>query len=75
MLATSGNAMTRKQTLLMGLAWFAVQGVLAAQEHRARPAAAMRADTLTAPPTLRNRSAVPGVVEVTLTAAPSRLRP
>ena len=73
MLATSGNAMTRKQTLLMGLAWFAAQGVLAAQEHRARPAAAMRADTLTAPPTLRNRSAVPGVVEVTLTAAPARL--
>jgi FtsP/CotA-like multicopper oxidase with cupredoxin domain len=31
-------------------------------------------DTLREPPTLRNRSSVPGVVEVELTAAPARLR-
>lgn len=32
------------------------------------------ADTLREPPTLRNRSTVPGIVEVNLTAAPARLR-
>jgi FtsP/CotA-like multicopper oxidase with cupredoxin domain len=35
---------------------------------------AVAADTLREPPTLHNRSSLPGVVEVELTAAPARLR-
>ncbi len=38
------------------------------------PRAAVASDTLCEPPTLRNHSTVPGIVEVDLTAAPARLR-
>src|SRR5467141_2017215 len=67
--------MTARLTLLTGLVWSLALGELAAQEHGVRRggAAATPADTLSAPPTLRNRSTIPGVVEVTLTAAPARL--
>src|SRR5947209_3507234 len=67
--------MTHRLTLLTGLVWSLALGELAAQEHGARPAGATSAltDTLSAPPLLQNHSRVPGVVEVTLTAAPARL--
>jgi FtsP/CotA-like multicopper oxidase with cupredoxin domain len=67
--------MTRWLTLLMGLLWSLAPGELAAQEHGARPLGTTAAptDTLAAPPVLQNRSTVPGVVEVTLTAAPAHL--
>src|SRR5713101_3533381 len=67
--------MTPRLTFLTGLVWSLALGELAAQEHGARPAGATSAltDTLSAPPLLQNRSTVPSVVEVTLTAAPARL--
>ena len=49
-----------RRLLLAGLVW-AAPGTLAAQ------------DTLSVPPVLKNTSTVPGIVEMTLTAAPARL--
>ncbi len=67
--------MTRRLTLLTPLACSLALRGLAAQEHGARPVGTSSAptDTLAAPPILQNHSTVPGVVEVTLTAAPARL--
>ena len=67
--------MTCWLTLLMGLLWSFAARELAAQDRAARPVGttATPTDTLAAPPVLQNRSTVPGVVEVTLTAAPARL--
>jgi len=59
--ANEANVVTSRRTLLAGLAWSAALGELAAQ------------DTLSAPSVLPNLSTVPGVVEMTLTAAPARL--
>jgi len=69
--------MIRRMALLAGLVWSTGVGDLAAQVQRAqlggggRPATPT--DLLSAPAILRNRSTIPGVVEVTLTAAPARL--
>jgi FtsP/CotA-like multicopper oxidase with cupredoxin domain len=69
------NELNRRLTLLAVLAWSVPLREVDREGHAHRPdgAAATPADTLSAPPILPNRSAVPGVVEVTLTAAPARL--
>lgn len=72
---SGGTAAASRLTLLSVFMWSAAPGELAAEEHGARlvEVAAAPTDTLSAPPALENRSNVPGVVEVTLTAAPARL--
>ena len=72
--------MTCRLTLLAGLASSVVFGVVAAQARQTRlgraegrDSAVAVSDTLSTPPILQNRSTIPGVVEVTLTAAPTRL--
>jgi FtsP/CotA-like multicopper oxidase with cupredoxin domain len=49
-------------------------GFAAAATPEAAAGPALASDTLREPATLRNRSSIPGVVEVALTAAPARLR-
>jgi FtsP/CotA-like multicopper oxidase with cupredoxin domain len=69
--------MIGKVALLSGLVWSVMVGDLSAQEQRARSVAggisAEAANPLTTPSVLPNRSSVPGVVEVRLTAAPARI--
>ncbi len=74
---TLRQAMDCRLALLTGLAWFVVVGNVGAQEHRVRlqpprPFAAAP-DPLSTPSILQNRSTIPGVVEVTLTAATARI--
>jgi FtsP/CotA-like multicopper oxidase with cupredoxin domain len=61
--------------LVAGLIWGVALGAPAAQTPGPPlPAAASASsDTLSAPPVLQNLSTLPGVVEVTMTAAPTRL--
>src|SRR5260221_13215437 len=76
-ISNTREAMIRRMALLAGLVWSTGVGDLAAQVQQAQlggggTLAAPR-DLLSAPAILLNRSTIPGVVEVTLTAAPARL--
>ena len=64
----------RAGIVLALLAWPGSSAELPRAARQApRSIAATETDTLTSPPVLKNLSRVPGTVEVTLTAAPSRL--
>jgi FtsP/CotA-like multicopper oxidase with cupredoxin domain len=80
-LASAGRGGRRRigipSALLAALAWSASPGESAAQQAHPHPrpgtAGAPAAGVASGPPTLANLSAVPGTVEVALTAAPARL--
>jgi FtsP/CotA-like multicopper oxidase with cupredoxin domain len=58
----------------VGMAWSGAPGASRATLARPGIDAVAPLDTLRQPPVMRNRSTVPGVVEVDLTAAPERLQ-
>ncbi len=68
----AGNGRRRGRSL--GVVASAVVAVAPLRAPQPADAAAPAADTLRQPPVLRNRSSVPGVVEVELTAAPAQLQ-
>src|SRR3989304_5380917 len=66
--------MSRSIAALITLAWLTFAWTTAPADHEghARPAASI-ADTLKNPPLLKNQSAAPRTIEVSLPAAPGRL--
>jgi FtsP/CotA-like multicopper oxidase with cupredoxin domain len=72
--AVGTPSVLRAGIVLALLTWPGSSGELArAARQVPRSVAATATDTLTSPPVLKNLSRAPGTVEVTLTAAPSRL--